>query len=838
MADFVFDDLRRSLRDHYDVTGEIGRGGMATVYAAQDLKHDRRVAIKVLSPDLAASLGAERFAREIRIAARLQHPNILGVFDSGISESGLLYYVMPFVDGESLRDRMTRETHIAIDDTISIACEVAEALAYAHAQGVVHRDIKPENILLQAGRVLVADFGIARATERSEAERLTGTGVSLGTAAYMSPEQAAGDVVDARSDVYALGCTVYEMLAGQPPFSGPNPMAIMARHTLDAVPSIRVVRPAVPEPLEDAVRRALEKVPADRFQSMEEFKLAVLGEAPAGGSHTTPRFTARYRTVPEPAASRFSPRARWGVGVAMLAVLVATGAALARQFGKKRPTAGSDASRVAVMYFDDQSRGPLRFLADGLTESLIDRLSDVAALDVVTANGVRPYRGRDVAPDSVGRALGVGSIVRGSVEPAGDNVRVSVSLVDAVSGADIGRKSLTIDTAQTTTAQTQLASQVVDFLRQELGAEIRLRADRAGTSNTAAWTLLERAEKLRKDADSLSAAGARDAAVTELARGDSLLAKAEQLDPRWVKIPARRAAVAEASALLLGNRPQLVPVTDSGLAYADRALALQPNDPDALEAKGELQYIRYIQRAGGTGAAHDRLLIDAESTLVRAVNENKNQAGAWSALSSLYYSKPDIQAANRAAGEAYRADAYLASAKSILTRLFWTSHDLEEFPEALKWCDEGHRRFAADPFFTACRLWMYTTRYQKPDIDSAWIYADRYVALTAAPGREYARHLSGILLGGALARANLPDSARRVLERARAPKSVDTDRELEGYEAVMRVILGDQDEAVRLIADYLTVHPDHRRGFATRTGWWWRDLQTNQKFKALLAGAR
>jgi serine/threonine-protein kinase len=837
MADFVLEDLRRSLRDHYDVTGEIGRGGMATVYAAQDVKHERRVAIKVLSPDLAASLGAERFAREIRIAARLSHPNILGVFDSGTTESGLLYYVMPFVEGESLRDRMTRETHISIDDTISITCEVAEALSYAHAQGVIHRDIKPENILLQSGRVLVADFGIARATERTE-ERLTGTGVSLGTAAYMSPEQAAGDTVDARSDIYALGCTVYEMLAGQPPFSGPNPMAIMARHTLDAVPSIRVVRPAVPEPLEEAVKRALEKVPADRFQSMDEFKLAVLGETPAGMHRTTTRFTARYRTVPEPAPVARSPRTRWAVAAALLAVLVASGAGLAYQRGKKHVAAGTDASRVAVMYFDDQSHGPLRYLADGLTESLIERLSDVAVLDVVTPNGVRAFRGRDVSPDSVGRALGVGSIVRGSVEPAGDKVRVSVRLVDAISGADISRKSLVIDTAQTAAAQTQLATQVVDFLRQELGDEVRLRTDRADASNTAAWTLLERAEKLRKDADSLSTAGARDAALDALASSDSLLAQAEQLDKQWIKIPARRAAVAEASALLLGNRPQLAAVTDSGLAYAERALAIQPNDADALEAKGELLYIRYLQHAGGVGAANDRLLVDAESTLVRAVNQNKNQAGAWSALSSLYYSKPDIQAANAAAREAYRADAYLASAKTILTRLFWTSHDLEAFPEALKWCDEGRRRFPADPFFTACRLWMYTTRYQRPDIDSAWRYADRYVELTAAPGREYARHLSGVLLGGALARASLPDSARRVLERARADKSLDPDRELEGYEAVMRVILGDQDEAVRLIADYLTVHPDHRRGFATRTGWWWRDLQSNPKFKALLAGAR
>src|SRR6185437_11940651 len=264
------DRLASALADRYDVERQVGQGGMATVYLARDLKHQRRVAIKVLRPELSASLGGDRFLREIRVAANLQHPNILGLYDSGEAE-GLLYYVMPFVAGESLRDRLNKEQQLPLHDALQITREAAEALQYAHEHGIVHRDIKPENILLMGGHALVADFGIARAVEAS-GEKLTQTGMAVGTPHYMSPEQALGsDHVDARSDVYSLGCVLYELLIGQPPFTGPNAMAIMARHSMEVVPSLQVVRQSVPDEVEDAVLRALEKTPADRFQTMREF---------------------------------------------------------------------------------------------------------------------------------------------------------------------------------------------------------------------------------------------------------------------------------------------------------------------------------------------------------------------------------------------------------------------------------------------------------------------------------------------------------------------------------------------------------------------------------------
>jgi serine/threonine-protein kinase len=259
----VPDRLATALADRYRIERELGAGGMATVYLAHDAKHDRRVAVKVLRPELAAAIGAERFLSEIRTTAGLQHPHVLPLFDSGAAE-GLLYYVMPFVEGETLRDRLTRETQLPVADAVRIAGEVAGALDYAHRHGVIHRDIKPENILLHDGAALVADFGIALAASTAGGSRMTETGMSLGTPAYMSPEQALGErAVDARSDIFSLGCVLYEMLAGQPPFTGATAQAIVAKVMTADAPSLSGQRRTVPAPVDRAVHRALERVPAD-----------------------------------------------------------------------------------------------------------------------------------------------------------------------------------------------------------------------------------------------------------------------------------------------------------------------------------------------------------------------------------------------------------------------------------------------------------------------------------------------------------------------------------------------------------------------------------------------
>src|SRR5688500_12978178 len=271
----TIDRLTSAIADRYRITRELGAGGMATVHLAHDMRHERDVAIKVLLPELAAALGAERFLAEIRTTAKLQHPHILPLLDSGAAD-GFLYYVMPLVTGESLRHRLERERQLPIDDAVRIAREVAAALDYAHRQGVVHRDIKPENILLHDGSALVADFGIALAVQTAAGARMTQTGLSLGTPQYMSPEQAMGErAIDARSDIYALGAVTYEMLTGEPPFTGPTVQAIVSRLVTEEPRRISVQRRAVPEQVEATILRALEKLPADRFATAAEFAAAL-----------------------------------------------------------------------------------------------------------------------------------------------------------------------------------------------------------------------------------------------------------------------------------------------------------------------------------------------------------------------------------------------------------------------------------------------------------------------------------------------------------------------------------------------------------------------------------
>ncbi|MGH7497263.1 MAG: serine/threonine-protein kinase [Gemmatimonadales bacterium] len=267
--------LQQSLADRYAIERELGRGGMAVVMLAHDLRHQRQVAIKVLRPELSQSLGTDRFLREIQVAAQLTHPHILPVFDSGAAD-GLLYYVMPYVEGGSLRAWLEREAQLPVELALRLTCQVADALEYAHSRGVVHRDIKPENILLESGEAVIADYGLALAISAAGGDRLTESGLALGTPAYMSPEQAAGDRhIDGRTDIYSLACVLYEMLAGEPPFTGPTAQAVIAKRFGSPIPLIRVVREGVPPVVERAIERALAKVPADRFRTAAEFAKAL-----------------------------------------------------------------------------------------------------------------------------------------------------------------------------------------------------------------------------------------------------------------------------------------------------------------------------------------------------------------------------------------------------------------------------------------------------------------------------------------------------------------------------------------------------------------------------------
>jgi serine/threonine protein kinase len=335
--------VTRTLADRYQVERLIGEGGMATVYLAKDLKHDRDVALKILKPELGAVLGTDRFLAEIRVTARLQHPNLLPLFDSGDAE-GILYYVMPYVEGESLRARLDRERQLPLDDTLHIATAVANALDYAHAHQIVHRDLKPENILLQSGQPLIADFGIALAVSKAGGQRVTQTGLSLGTPQYMSPEQATGDrQIDKRSDIYSLGAVVYEMLAGEAPHTGGTVQAIVAKVLTERPRHVRMLRPSVPEHVDEAIDGALEKVPADRWQTAGEFAEALRGRA-----RTLPSRTGSFRPS-EISSGRRTLRSKLRDPILIGAVAVA---AAATAFAGWSATRGDR----------NQSSGPARFL--------------------------------------------------------------------------------------------------------------------------------------------------------------------------------------------------------------------------------------------------------------------------------------------------------------------------------------------------------------------------------------------------------------------------------------------------------------------------------------------
>ncbi len=414
--------IAEALSDRYTIEGELGAGGMAIVYLAHDLKHDRKVAVKVLRPELAAALGAERFLHEIRVTANLQHPHILPLHESG-EVGSFVFYVMPFIAGESLRDRLNRETQLSVEESLTIANQVADALASAHRQGVVHRDIKPENILLREGHALVADFGISLAVSSAGGDRLTETGLSLGTPAYMSPEQVAGErEIDARSDIYSLACVLYEMLAGQPPFTGATAQVVLARHVTDPVPPLATARSSVSHTVTHAITKALGKAPADRFESVQLFAKALRAE------RTTP-LAATVQAVP-------------------------------------------NNKSIVVLPFENLSPDPDNaFFADGLTEEIIADLSKVQALRVISRTSAMVLKDSHKDVPTIASELNVRYVLEGSVRRAGDSLRITAQLIDARNDAHLWAEKYSGTLDDIFDLQERLSRSIVDELSVTLSSD-------------------------------------------------------------------------------------------------------------------------------------------------------------------------------------------------------------------------------------------------------------------------------------------------------------------------------------------------------------------------------
>jgi tRNA A-37 threonylcarbamoyl transferase component Bud32/tetratricopeptide (TPR) repeat protein len=428
----LFQSLRTALADRYQLERELGRGGMATVYLARELKHPRRVAIKVLRPEVVGYLTRERFLREIRISSEFSHPHILPLLDSGTVPPtddfpALPFYTMPFVEGESLRDRLAREKQLPVEDALEIARDVAVALGYAHAHGVIHRDIKPENILLTGGNAVVADFGIARAVQEAvDPEALTSAGLVVGTPAYMSPEQAGGESnLDGRSDQYSLACVLYEMLGGSPPFTGPSAQAVLARHRLDPPPPLHSIRPTMPVSIEQAVLRALSKLPADRFATTEQFAKAL-----------------DLRSSGE--SERVVGRRRWLGGRSLfVGALLAVGASAALYRACVAPNVrtgsegtGVDTTRYAILSFGQDTTVPGALDPAMLLQDAMARWEGISLVDPFQVRDIVSRRDTSGFVEAEWRrlALGLGSgrYVRGSASRVGDSIRVHAVVFDAL----------------------------------------------------------------------------------------------------------------------------------------------------------------------------------------------------------------------------------------------------------------------------------------------------------------------------------------------------------------------------------------------------------------------
>jgi TolB-like protein/tRNA A-37 threonylcarbamoyl transferase component Bud32 len=472
MAPLELEQITGALSGHYAVDREVGAGGMATVYLAHDVKHDRKVAVKVLRPELSATLGPDRFAREIRIIAQLSHPHILPLHDSG-NAAGFLYFVMPFVEGESLRARLQREGQLPVHESVRLIGELVDALAYAHRHGVVHRDIKPDNVMLSGRHALVTDFGIAKAVSQSaQAAKHTTVGIALGTPAYMSPEQAMADPnVDHRADIYALGAVAYEMLAGRPPFVSSTAQGVLAAHVTEAPVPLSKVRSAVSPQLEHIVMKCLEKNAADRWQTADEL-IPLLEQVmtPSGGM--TPTNTRPVQGVRAPAAKSSQTASpgvpRWALALIAALVLAIAGLASRSLLGGSGGGGGGAAGggrieKIAVMPIEDISGGEEKFVV-GMHDALVSALGQLQSVGVVSRSAVLKYRQTTASVREIAKALEVDAVIEGTVFRAGNRVRVNVQMVEPATSRHIWTQSYERDM----TDQIKVQDEVVKAIAAEL----------------------------------------------------------------------------------------------------------------------------------------------------------------------------------------------------------------------------------------------------------------------------------------------------------------------------------------------------------------------------------
>lgn len=816
--------LTDDLRDRYMLERELGHGGMATVYLAHDLKHGRDVAVKVLRPELVAVLGRERFLAEVGLTAKLDHPHILTLIDSG-EAAGTLYYVLPYIRGESLRQRLTVEQQLPVDEAVRIASQVAGALDYAHRQGVIHRDIKPENIMLHEGEAMVTDFGIALAVREAAGERLTESGLSLGTPQYMSPEQATGGPdLTARSDLFSLGVVVYEMLTGEPPFRGRTPHAVIARLITERPAGIRTVRDAVPPGVEAAVLRALEKVPADRFPSGNAFAAALREGMTPVRAGSDGREPARRR--------RLLLDRRWLIGMAAVTigiVLTLSGRMASRPDVSRASAAGVAPALVVVSPFQTRDN-------DSLASSVARYVSEAIADSLATISGLRAVAIAEdgtQATDSLLRGAQVSLIIAGSIERRGSELKAIGRVSEGPTRFLLFSEGQEAPPDSVGVLEADLVERLVRFVRRYVGTEVRRRVVAAQTNDPAARDYWGRAMSMIGSISSPEALSLPASTADRLAVADSLLGEAIRRDPQWIGPHIARGWAYLESASMHGSEgqrdPARIAVHRKAVASADAAIRIDPDDSHAHELRGVALVGLWFEAPSDKADSVGR---EAERELRRAISLDLNVARAWEALGTYYLFIGRFSEGRQAMAQAQQADAFLQSEPKILRWQILADLNLERYADARQTCARGARWYPLQLPFMNCEFVILG--WSAGDLESAgraWQLA-RKAEDRATPARRRDVYRTNLLMTAAiLARGGYHDSARALLRRfERTRQGVDVDG-FASDEAYVRLLLGEEDNAIALLKTFLH-HNWAQRGYIVRTPWF-RSLQGNPAFVAM-----
>jgi len=740
--------LAEALAGRYRLEREIGRGGMATVYLATDLRHARQVALKVLKPALAQAIGPERFLQEIRVTANLNHPNILPLFDSG-QAGDALYYVMPYAEGETLRARLSREKQLAISESLKIGAAVARALEHAHRRGVIHRDIKPENILLQEGQPVVADFGIAVAVAHAGGERLTETGVSIGTPQYMSPEQAAGDRdLDARSDVYSLGCVLYEMLAGSPPHEGATVQAVIARILTERPRDLGAVRDSIPTAVAAAVGKALERVPADRYASAAELADEL----------------ERHATGPIQAGPRQGPPrgARARIALVTLTIVMAVGLAGWLVFGRGT-TSNRPIDQLAVLPLENLMGDSMQYFVAGMHDALIGQLARINGLAVRSRTSVQPYAGSDKPAGEIARELGVDAVVEGSLFSDGRRIRIQAELIGFDPERHLWNDSYDRDLGDVLKLQSEVTRAIAQAIRARLTPQDEARLANRRTVDPAAYSAYLRGRYLfsqlgNPEQDSLAFvylhravaldstfalayAGLADAWAARGFPRDQALDRARRLARRALDLDS---TLAEPWTTLGGVRMWLDWDWEGSADAFERSIAMNPS-----YAQGHQWYAELLAARGRGDSAI------AEARRAEQLDP-RSPVIAWSVGRMLYFARR-FEEAKAQFQRVLELNPDLSMAHLNLSSLYWLTDRPDSAIRSFLAAVRANRGGPRDADSLAAL-------YRREGATSMWRAAVQVVHLNnLADTREVAFMVAGLLL-----RVGRRDAAMDVLEQARA----------------------------------------------------------------------